>query len=341
MVNTWQTNVDLTPYNTFRLQIKAKYFLKSEDHNEIISAITYALENNISYYLLGGGSNVLFSKDFDGLVIINQTKGMHVLEEDENSVLLKISSGEVWHDTVLKCVARNWGGIENLSLIPGSVGAAPMQNIGAYGVEIKEVLDQVECWNFETGKREFYSNQECNFGYRESIFKHALKNKVFIEQVYLRLRKHPTINTSYGAIEQMLKEMQVDKPGIRDVSEAVIRIRQSKLPDPKVLGNAGSFFKNPEIPKAAYEKLQAQYPDIPGYKMGDEIIKVPAAWLIEQCGWKGKRVGHTGNHAQQALVIVNYGGASGNEIYAHAMHVIEDVQQKFGIKLHPEVNLVE
>ncbi len=290
---------------------------------------------------LGGGSNVLFCKDYDGLIIRNNIKGIHIEREDEQYVYLKAYSGEVWHELVMHCVERNWGGIENLSLIPGTVGAAPMQNIGAYGVELEKCFVELEALNLETLELQTFNKEQCQFGYRESVFKRHLKGHYFIYSITLKLDKHPHSNIEYGDIRQILSEKGTapESASIREVSDAIIAIRSSKLPDPKVLGNSGSFFKNPVIPVDQFEKLKTDFPDIKHFPQ-ENGVKVPAAWLIEQCGWKGKRVGETGSHAKQALVLVNYGAAKGEEIYQLALDIIQSVKDKFGILLEPEVNLI-
>lgn len=290
---------------------------------------------------LGGGSNVLLCNDYNGLLIRNAIKGKQIVHEDDDHVFLKVYSGENWHETVMYCVERNWGGIENLSLIPGTVGAAPMQNIGAYGVELEQVFDQLEAFNLHSFELETFNKTQCAFGYRESVFKRQLKGQYFIYSVTFKLSKKPCIHVDYGDIQAVLNEkgLSPETTSIKDVSAAVIQIRQSKLPDPKVLGNSGSFFKNPQITKEHFESLKLQFPDIKGYPQ-NEGMKVPAGWLIEQCGWKGKRVGNTGSHAKQALVLVNYGGATGSEIYQLAQDIIKSVSDKFSIQLEPEVNIV-
>ncbi|HYG17188.1 MAG TPA: UDP-N-acetylmuramate dehydrogenase [Bacteroidia bacterium] len=334
-----QENVSLKPYNTFGIDVSTRFLVPITTLDDIRHAISHPQLQRHERLILGGGSNVLFTKGWDGITLLNELQDIQIISETDDAVLIKAASGENWHKLVMFCVERGYGGIENLSLIPGTVGAAPMQNIGAYGVEIKDVLQSVEFYDF--GKKEVitFTNEQCEFGYRESIFKKELKGKVFILSIIIKLNKKPVFNTSYGAISQTLEEMGA-APSIKSISDAVIHIRQSKLPDPEVLGNAGSFFKNPEIPTEEYLRLKEKYPDMPGYKVTDTITKVPAGWLIEQLGWKGKTVGHTGNHAQQALVIVNYGDATGKEIYAHAMNVINSVKDTFNIQLTPEVNIV-
>ena len=284
---------------------------------------------------------MLLCNDYPGLLIRNAIKGLQIVHEDDDHVLLRVYSGESWHETVMYCVERNWGGIENLSLIPGTVGAAPMQNIGAYGVELEQVFDQLEALNLNTLELETFNKTQCAFGYRESVFKRQLKGQYFIYSVTFKLSKKPIIHADYGDIQAILNEkgLSAETAGIKDVSDAVIHIRQSKLPDPKVLGNSGSFFKNPQITKEHFEALKLQFPDIKGYPQNDGM-KVSAGWLIEQCGWKGKRVGNTGSHSKQALVLVNYGGATGSEIYQLAQDIIQSVADKFSIHLEPEVNIV-
>jgi UDP-N-acetylmuramate dehydrogenase len=239
----------------------------------------------------------------------------------------------------LICIEKNWAGVENLSLIPGTVGAAPMQNIGAYGVEIKTVFEGLEAIHIKSLQKRTFSNAECKFGYRESIFKHELKGEYIITSVTFKLSKKPAINASYGAISEVLKSKQIENPTIRDISNAVIQIRSSKLPDPAKIGNAGSFFKNPEVSSSKFEQLKTDYPTIVGYPT-ENGVKLAAGWLIEQCGWKGKMVGNTGAHKDQALVLVNYGNASGNEIYALALEIKKSVSDTFGVEINPEVNIV-
>lgn len=289
---------------------------------------------------LGGGSNVLFTEDFSGLVVRNRLYGVEVIHKNEESVWIKAAGGENWHAFVLFCVDNGYAGIENMALIPGTVGAAPMQNIGAYGVEIKDVLESLEAMSVETGEIVSFSKEACRFGYRDSVFKQEAKGHYFITSVTFRLSLHPAPNTSYGAIQDVLQQKGISTPGIRDVAEAVMDIRQSKLPDPAVLGNAGSFFKNPEIPTAQFLALRATYPSIPSYPVGEDRVKVPAGWLIEQAGWKGKRVGAVGVHERQALVLVHYGGGEGRDLVRLSQQIQADVLATFGIALHPEVNFI-
>jgi UDP-N-acetylmuramate dehydrogenase len=334
-----QRHFNLQAYNTFGITAYCDYFVEITTVAELLEIINYETLKALPVLILGGGSNLLFTQDFKGLVIKNSIKGIELIKEDEQHVWLKSYSGEVWHHLVQYAIAHNYGGIENLSLIPGQVGAAPMQNIGAYGVEIEGVFDSLEAIDLQNGTTRIFTKSECNFGYRESIFKKEAKGKYCIVSVTFKLNKQPVFNTSYGAIQDTLQQMNVAL-SVKTISEAVVQIRTSKLPDPKVLGNAGSFFKNPEIAKEQFLQLQQQYPTIPHYPAADDNIKVPAGWLIEQCGWKGKRVGNTGSHAQQALVLVNYGNATGEEIKNLSQQIQQSVQEKFGIDLTPEVNFV-
>lgn len=335
-----QENATLQPYNTFGIEASTRYLVRIHSLQQLQEFVTHPTLSKLPRLILGGGSNVLFTQDWEGVTLLNELKGIEIISEDDNEVVIKSASGENWHELVMYCVERGFGGIENLSLIPGTVGAAPMQNIGAYGVEIKNVLETVEFFDFLSNTVKTFTNRECEFGYRESIFKRELKNKTFILGITIKLSKNPSFNTSYGAILQTLEENKVEELSVKAISDAVIQIRQSKLPNPKELGNAGSFFKNPEILTEKYNKLKEQYPDMPGYLVNSEKTKVPAGWLIEHLGWKGKVVGQTGNHKKQALVLVNYGDAKGNEIYEHAQKVIDSVKQHFGIQLVPEVNVI-
>lgn len=284
---------------------------------------------------------MLFTKDFDGDVLLNLIKGIEVVKEDDENVWVKAGGGEVWHEFVLWTIENNFGGIENMSLIPGSAGAAPMQNIGAYGVEIKDVFESLEAFEIESGEIKIFSGSECNFGYRESVFKRELKNQYIITSMTLKLTKdgHHKINTSYGMIQSELDSKGISNPTIKDVSDAVIKIRQSKLPDPKEIGNSGSFFKNPILPNEQIEKLKSEFPDIPVYKVDEKSSKTAAGWLIDQAGWKGYRKENYGVHKNQALVLVNYGGAQGKSIYDLSESIIKSIKEKFGIELEREVNI--
>lgn len=332
-------NTSLKSFNTFGIDTKAKYFCELNSIDDLISLYQTELFKNERRLILGGGSNILFKQDFNGLVIHNSILGKEVVHETEDLVQLRVRSGELWHDTVMHCVKHNWGGVENLSLIPGTMGAAPIQNIGAYGVEVREVIENVEAVELSTGRLKTFSNQECKFGYRESVFKNELKEKFFISSVTLTLtKKNHRVVTSYGAIADTLSNMNIAQPTIKNVSDAVIKIRTEKLPDFHTIGNAGSFFKNPEITEEQFYKLQHEHPSIPHYP-ANQGVKVPAGWLIEQCGWKGKKLGNVGVHDKQALVLVNHGGASGEEIFSLAMKIISSVREKFSITLTPEVNI--
>ncbi len=340
-----QENVSLKLYNTFGIEAKACQFAEIrsvDDLQEILRNPAYA---SLPTLIIGGGSNLLFTRNFEGLVLKISIQGIEAVREDAQHVWLKAGAGVSWHQLVLYSIEQGLGGIENLSLIPGTVGAAPMQNIGAYGVEIQDTFDSLEAVERQTGALKTFYAQDCHFGYRESVFKNVLKDRYIITSVTLRLSKQPVINTSYGDIEKILAQRQSENghhfvPGIREVSDAVICIRQSKLPDPAVIGNAGSFFKNPVIPQQQYEQLKKTFDQIPGYALPDQTVKVPAGWLIEQTGWKGKRVGDAGVHDRQALVLVNHGSASGEEIKALARQIQASVYEKFGIEIMPEVNMV-
>ncbi|MBL7871849.1 MAG: UDP-N-acetylmuramate dehydrogenase [Cyclobacteriaceae bacterium] len=336
-----EKNVNLKLYNTFGIEAHARYFCKISAEEQLEELLSSEVYKNEHHLILGGGSNILFTKDVEGLIIKVDLTGIKKQQETDDTIDLYVKAGEGWHNLVLYCVQHNLGGIENLSLIPGTVGAAPIQNIGAYGVEIKEVIKKVEAIDLSTGARRSFTNAECMFGYRESIFKHDLKEKYFISSVTLTVTtKNHLLNTSYGAIHDTLKAMHVIEPSIKTISDAVIHIRKTKLPDPATVGNAGSFFKNPTITLSHYEYLKKTNPSIPGYPSVNQLVKVPAGWLIEQCGWKGKRMDNVGVHAQQALVLVNYGTGKGNEILQLAKNIISSVKEKFDITLTPEVNII-
>jgi len=337
-LTTVKNNVSLKPYNTFGIDIAATSFAEVNNVDELVKIQKNAKSKN-QLLILGGGSNILFTKDFEGLVIKNNLKGISVLKETETEVWVKAASGEIWHSLVLYCVSKNYGGIENLSLIPGTVGAAPIQNIGAYGAELKDVFESLEALNLNELKIEEFDAEQCRFGYRDSVFKQEAKGQYFITNVTIRLQKFPELNTSYGAIQTILKQKGIEHPGIADISTAVCEIRNSKLPNPAVIGNAGSFFKNPEITKDQYSELKKTHPEIPGYPT-ENGIKVPAGWLIESCGWKGKRIGETGSHKDQALVLVNYGNATGEEIKKLAAEIQKSVKDKFDISIQTEVNII-
>jgi UDP-N-acetylmuramate dehydrogenase len=335
-----ESDKSLQPYNTFGIEAHAKYFAEVNSRDEFYEIFSDSRFKTEKKLVLGGGSNILFTKNFDGLVIKNNFSGIEILKEDAHHVWIKVAAGEVWHSFVLLCVERNLAGVENLSLIPGLVGAAPMQNIGAYGVEVKETCDEVEAHHLISGEKVILRNSDCDFGYRESVFKNKFKDQFFITAVTFKLNKifKPKIN--YGDIRKTLEDMRAEDVTIKTVSDAVISIRSSKLPDPKVIGNAGSFFKNPVVSKKKFDDLIAIHPLMPNYADKNNQVKIPAGWLIEQCGWKGKRVGNTGAHAKQSLVLVNYGGATGNEIISLAKEIQHSVMEKFGVEILPEVNVI-
>ena len=333
-----EQNVSLKPYNTFGLSAQAKLLARVSDVQDLKQVLGDSSVQNEKQFILGGGSNILLTKDIDGLVIKNEIGGIDTVGETSDSYLIRSGAGVVWHELVLHAIQNGYAGIENLSLIPGNVGAAPMQNIGAYGVELKDVFHSLEAVEMKSGEVRKFNAEECEFGYRESVFKHKMKGQYVISSVTLRLNKKPVLNTSYGAIEDELERLGIQSPSIEDVSRAVINIRQSKLPDPKELGNSGSFFKNPVVPTIKYEALKLKFPDIPGYPAGNET-KLAAGWLIEQCGWKGKVVGNTGSHAKQALVLVNYGNATGVEIFKLSEKIMQSVYDTFGVQLEREVNV--
>ncbi len=334
----FQKNISLKPYNTFGIDAYAESFVS-------VTSLDQLLEITNSYkdlFILSGGSNVLFTQDIQNPVIYLNIKGLTILQnEDPNNVFIQAMAGENWHEFVLWTLDHNFGGLENLSLIPGNVGTSPMQNIGAYGVEIKDVFYKLEALEIATGKIKIFYKKDCNFGYRESVFKNILKGKYIIVSVTFQLtKKQHQLQTSYGAIQEELEKRQISDPSIKDVSNAIITIRKSKLPDPKEIGNSGSFFKNPVVTMLQFKTLQKKHPNIPFYKVSEELIKIPAGWLIEQCGFKGKRFGDAGVHKNQALVLVNYGKATGKEILDVAKKILQSVKNQFGIDLEIEVNII-
>jgi len=330
-----QQNISLKPYNTFGIHANAKRFVSVNS----IKDLKEILASEKAIFLLGGGSNILLTGDLEKLVIHLNTKGIIVNDFDENEVLVTAEAGENWHELVLWCVSQNYGGLENLALIPGNVGTSPIQNIGAYGVEIKDAFQQLEAIDIETGKTKIFTNADCDFGYRNSVFKNELKGKYIIVNVTFKLtKKNHNINISYGAIKDILTDKE--NPSIKEIADAVIAIRQSKLPDPKEIGNSGSFFKNPVINVDLFKELSENYPEIPHYVISENEIKIPAGWLIEQCGYKGKRFGDAGVHEKQALVLVNYNNASGKEIYDLAQKIQKKVIKTFKISLEIEVNVI-
>ena len=339
-------NYDLIELNTFHLKANAKFFIElksEEDLRELF--FTNEFKDNEKLFL-GGGSNILFTKNFNGLVVLNRLKGIKIINEDNENIFVKSMGGEWWNDLVSFTVERGLWGIENLSLIPGTVGATPVQNIGAYGVELKDCLESVEAYEIKTGEKKIFTNEECEFDYRDSIFKSKLKGQYFISAITIKLSKLENKNVRYKALQEYLDNNHIEVKSVKDISNVVCEIRKSKLPDPKILGNAGSFFKNAFVDKKKLEELKKMYPEIPSFeepvssKDSASEVKIPTGWLIEQCGWKGKRVGNVGVHERQALVLVNYDGATGEEIKNLAFEIMDSVYKKFGLKLTPEVNFI-
>lgn len=346
-----QENISIKEYNTFGINVYANLFAKFNSIPELGELLEFSKQqttnlprgqagNKQQTLILGGGSNILFTHDFHGLVLKNEIKGIKTVREDEHHVYVQAGAGENWHDFVQYCIGHGLAGVENLSLIPGNVGASPMQNIGAYGVEIKDVFYSLEAYHIRDRKLVNFSLNDCEFGYRESVFKRRFRDEFVITDVTYRLNRIPDYNISYGAIKQELELMGVKDLSIRAVSQAVINIRSSKLPDPAVIGNAGSFFKNPEIPNTQFISLKEKYPAIVGYDLPNGQVKLAAGWLIEQCGWKGFRRGDAGCHEKQALVLVNYGNATGKEIYDLSEEILHNVEEKFNVMLEREVNII-
>ena len=333
-------NYPLIKLNTFGIDVKAKYFTSINTVNELIEIKKSEKFKDHELLILGGGSNILFTKDFNGLVILNNIKGKEIVDQNDDSIILKIGAGENWHELVMYCVDNGWAGIENLSLIPGNTGTAPMQNIGAYGVEIKETFVELEALEISSGKIVKFSNSECEFGYRESVFKNKMKNKYIILNITLELNKNPILNINYGDIKAILETKKIETPTIKDVSNAIISIRQRKLPDPKKIGNSGSFFKNPIIDINLLKLIEKKYPNVVSYKINENEFKIAAGWMIEKAGWKGKKFNNFGVHENQALILVNYGLANGKEIFNLSEKIILDIKEKFGITLEREVNII-
>jgi len=334
-----QSNFSLKNYNTFGIEAKARQFVAVHSVDELKTILT--ANKNEKKFILGGGSNMLLTQDIDALVIHIDLKGKKIIKEDDDFVWVESQAGETWHDFVLYTIENNFGGLENMSLIPGNVGTTPVQNIGAYGTEIKDTFVSCEAINIESHEMKTFTNSECNFGYRESIFKNEVKDQYIITSVIYKLTKrNHKINTSYGDITAELSKNNVTAPTLKDVSDAVIAIRQSKLPDPKELGNSGSFFKNPILLKSDFEKIHNKFPEMKYYEVSEREVKVPAGWLIEQAGFKGKRFGDAGVHKNQALVLVNYGNATGQEILAVSRDVQKTVFETFGIHIEAEVNVI-
>jgi len=337
-----QENVSLKPYNTFRIEATAKYFAAFSTTEQLIECISLPHKRTF----LGGGSNILFKGNYDGLLLKNDIKGVALLHEDDEYVYVKAGAGENWHQFVLYCIEHNWAGVENLSLIPGTVGASPIQNIGAYGVELEDVFWSLEAIHLEDKKLVTFTTADCEFGYRNSVFKNKFRNQFVIVSVTFRLKKIPVFHTDYGSLNEELASMGVKELSIKAISDAVISIRSSKLPDPAVIGNAGSFFKNPEVEAEKYKQLKNLYPSMVGYELTNGMVKLAAGWLVEHSGpndstsWKGFRRGDAGVHEKQALVLVNYGNASGQEILQLSEEIVESVRRKFLVELEREVNVV-
>jgi UDP-N-acetylmuramate dehydrogenase len=332
-------NISLKPYNTFGIDVKAKHFVSVKNADELKSVLI--LEDYLEKFILGGGSNLLLTKDIDALVIHLDLTGCSIISETENTVNVKASSGENWHDFVLWCLQHNFGGIENLSLIPGYVGAAPIQNIGAYGVELKDVFVSCEALHIKTQNVKTFTKEDCKFDYRNSVFKQELKGEYIIISVTLKLSaKDHKLKTSYGSIIDELNKMEIKNPTIQDVSKAVISIRESKLPNPKDIGNSGSFFKNPIVSRSHFLELKNNFPEIPNYLISEDEIKIPAGWFIEQAGFKGKRFGNYGVHKNQALVLVNYDDAKGEDIFKLSQLIQSTIKRIFNINLEAEVNII-
>lgn len=334
-----EQGISLKSLNTFGVAVTATAFSRFSS----VAALREVLRQNdkqLPLTILGGGSNMLFTKNCAALVLKNEILGKEIITESDESLTIRVGAGEKWHDFVMHAVANGWGGVENLSLIPGSVGASPMQNIGAYGVEIKDVFQSLDAFHIESGEIHTFTKEACRFGYRESVFKNTLKDQYIILSVAFNLTKNPTFNTAYGAIQQEIERAGVTELSVRAISDAVIRIRQSKLPDPSVLGNAGSFFKNPVVTEERAVKLLKKWPNVPNYPQKDGSVKLAAGWLIETAGLKGYRRGTCGVHEKQALVLVNYGGASGSEVVDLSQFVLDTVSAKFGVLLEREVNIL-
>lgn len=331
-------NISLKKYNTFGIDVKTRFFVECSSVKELSDFLAVYQKQKLPLMILGGGSNVLFTKDFDGYILRSFIKGIDIIDETSEYIKLRVGAGEDWDEFVGYCVEHNWGGVENLSLIPGNVGTCPIQNIGAYGVEAKDVIADVETLEIETLKVNRFKNEECNFGYRNSIFKSKLKGKQIITHISFNLKKQPVFKLDYGNLQEELK--QFDSINLQSIRQAVIDIRNAKLPKPEDIGNSGSFFKNPVIESSKADKLKKQFVDMPSYTQGEGLVKIPAGWLIEKAGWKGKRIGDAGVHDKQALVIVNYGKASGTEIYELAKEIQKSVKNMFDINLDMEVNIV-
>jgi UDP-N-acetylmuramate dehydrogenase len=336
-----QHDIQLSGYSTMGVTAQAKYFIVLDNTEILAEIVDFIKLSKLDFLVLGGGSNLLFVGDYAGVVLKNEIMGKEIVKENDEYVYLKCGSGENWHTLVEFCVAKGWYGIENLALIPGTVGAAPIQNIGAYGAELSDVFINLETFNFIDKTIKIVDKTDCKFGYRDSIFKNKLKKTTIVTAITLKLKKNGSVNTEYGALKNYLIKHNIQTPSIKDVFEAVINIRKSKLPDPDEIGNTGSFFKNPIVDTEKYKQLKSKYSSIPSYQISHKQVKIPAAWLIDEAGWKGYRQGDAGVHVNQALVLVNYGKASGREIELLSHKIQLDVQEKFGVKLEPEVNIIK
>ena len=331
-------NISLKNYNTFGIDVKSRFFVECSSVQELSGFLNIHRKQNLPLMILGGGSNVLFTKDFAGYILMPNIQGIEIIEENNGHVIIRVGAGVDWDEFVESCVNKNWSGIENLSLIPGNVGTCPIQNIGAYGVEVKDVIIEVVTLEIDTLRTHLFKNEDCQFGYRDSIFKRKLKGKHIITHVVFKLKKQPDFKLNYGNLKEELKRF--DEINLRNIRQAVIDVRNSKLPKPEEIGNSGSFFKNPVIERSKANELIKQYPEMPSYRQGDNLIKIPAGWLIQQAGWKGKKTGNTGVHEKQALVLVNYGNATGAEVYKLAVKIQKSVKEIFDIDLEIEVNII-
>ncbi len=331
-------NHSLLPYNTFGVDVDASYLVEYDSEEELLQLLSLDLLKENKFLHIGGGSNLLFIGNYQGVILHSHIMGIEVMKTTETDVFVRVGAGVVWDDFVAYCVAKNYGGVENMSLIPGEVGATPVQNIGAYGVEVKDVIYKVETIEVETRQKRIFTNPECKFAYRDSVFKRELKGKYIVTAVWYKLSRNPQLNVNYGSLTDEIK--QYDEVSLQTVRKAVIAIRQRKLPEPKVLGNAGSFFLNPVVDANQFATLQAAYPTMPFYALGNGEVKIPAGWLIEQCGWKGKSVGKVAVHGAQALVLINKGGANGLDIINLSDSIRASVKEKFAIDLTPEVNII-
>lgn len=333
-------NQSLLNFNTFHVDVHASFLIRINNENEIVESFEFAKAKNLNYMILGGGSNVLFLHDFDGVIFQPVNKGIEIVDENRDEVIIQIQAGESWDDVVRFSIDNNFFGIENLSAIPGSAGAAPIQNIGAYGVEVKDSLISVLGMKISSAKKLILTNQDCEFGYRNSIFKRELKNDFLITSIRLKLSKIPKVNLSYSNLSEYFSSKKMSEISSKEISAVIRKIRESKLPNPEMLGNAGSFFKNPVVSKLKYDELESQFDSIPSFIINENEVKIPAGWLIEKCGFKGKRIGNVGTYEKQSLIIVNYSNATGKEIKSFAEKIRSEVKMKFGINLEYEVNII-